>query len=49
MLYDPIFKILTRPYCNLPPDLRGGNATDDCALITLGVAEPFLLRLRDRR
>jgi len=46
VLYDPIFKILTQPYCNLPADLRGGNATGDCTLITLGVAEPFLLRLR---
>lgn len=46
VLYDPIFRILTKPYCNLPPDLRGGNASGDCTLITLGVAEPFLLRLR---
>ncbi len=46
VLYDPIFRILTRPYCNLPADLRGGSATGDCSLITLGVAEPFLLRLR---
>ncbi len=46
VLYDPVFRILTRPYCNLPADLRGGSPTGGCTLVTLGVAEPFLLRLR---
>jgi len=46
VLYDPVFSILTKPYCNLPADLRGGTGQGDCTLITLGVAEPFLLRLR---
>ena len=46
VLYDPIFEVLTRPYCNLPANLRGGSPDGGCALVTLGVAEPFMLRMR---
>lgn len=43
--YQPIFDIIRGPYCNLPADLR--NATgESCDLITLGVADPFLIRMR---
>ena len=43
--YDTVFDVIKEPYCNLPPDLRAGTG-DECKLVTLGVADPFLLRMR---
>jgi sec-independent protein translocase protein TatC len=43
--YGTIFDIIREPYCNLPADLRAGGS-GDCKLVTLGVADPFLLRMR---
>jgi len=44
VFFEPIFHVITRPYCDLPRSRRVGG--DTCTLVTFGVLDPFKLRLQ---
>jgi sec-independent protein translocase protein TatC len=44
VFFEPIFHLITRPYCNLPRSRRIGG--EKCSLVTFGVLDPFKLRLQ---
>src|SRR4051812_14563991 len=47
VFFDPIFRFLRTPYCDLPAHVRGQQPGDQsCKLYAFGVLDQFMLRLR---
>src|SRR4051795_13394261 len=47
IFFDPIFRFLRTPYCDLPAHVRGQQPGDQsCKLYAFGVLDQFMLRLR---
>ena len=45
IFFEPIMDFLTRPYCDLPANLRFGGS-DDCQLYATGILDQFVIRMR---
>ncbi len=45
-LYDPIMRLLERPYCSVDPKHRFGGADGQCVLVYHGVLDGFTTRLK---
>ena len=45
IVFEPIFEFIKKPYCDLPPHLRGTGG-EECRLFFTGVADPFLNRMK---
>lgn len=46
IFFPQIFDVLTRPYCQLPPDVRSGDVTGGCQLIAYNVFDQFNVRIK---
>jgi sec-independent protein translocase protein TatC len=43
IFYDPIWRVLQRPYCKIP---QANRLNGHCALTTTGILDPFVLRIK---
>jgi sec-independent protein translocase protein TatC len=43
IFYDPIWRVLQRPYCKIP---QSNRLNGQCALTTTGILDPFVLRIK---